>query len=150
MQHQDIGYLLNRAARQIRLRLGEALAETALTPQQAAVMLAIARSPGKSLTPRAVAGAIETDAATTSGLLDRLTRDCWLMPHPNPNDGRSRLFVLTERAEQILPAVMVAAQGVSSAVTSSFTAVELKSLVSLLQRLGDQVETASSKKAGSL
>lgn len=132
------------------MRLGEALTETGLTPQQAAVLLAIARNTGKSLTPSAVAEAIETDAATTSGLLDRLVRGGWLASQPNPNDGRSRLFMLTERAEQILPAVMTAAQGVSSASTSALSAEELKTLISLLQRLGNQAKTANSKKAGSL
>ncbi len=150
MEHQDIGYLLNRATRQFRLKLGEALAETALTPQQAAVLLAIARSDEKNLTPRAISEAVETDAATTSGLLDRLTRDAWLTSEPNPNDGRSRLFMLTERAEQILPAVMAAAQSVSAASASALSAEELKTLVSLLQRLGAQAETANSKKAGIL
>ena len=104
----DVGYLLNKATRHLRLRLAEALAGTGLTPQQAAVLLAIGRSIDGRLTPRTIAESVDTDQATTSGLLERLTRDGWLRSEPHPDDGRSRLIGLTEKAEQALPAVLPA------------------------------------------
>ena len=61
MEHNDVGYLLNRATRHLRLELGEALSEIGLRPQQAAVLMAIARSPQGRLTPSSVADAIDTD-----------------------------------------------------------------------------------------
>jgi DNA-binding MarR family transcriptional regulator len=150
MTHTDIGYLLNKSAKQFRTRLGDSLAGTGLTPQQGAVLLAIAGSVENRLTPSALADAIETDAATTSGLLDRLTRDGWTASEPNPDDGRSRLVGLTAKAEQMMPAVMAAADAVSTEATSCLSAEEVETLADLLRRLCEpEGRRATSRKAGS-
>ena len=146
----DIGYLLNKATRQFRLQLGDSLAETGLTPQQAAVLMAIVRSDAGRLTPRSIAEAIDTDAATTSGLLDRLTRDSWLDAVPNPDDGRSRLIGLTAKAEAALPGVMAAADAVSATATAHLSTTERETLGRLLARLCETEQTpATKRKAGS-
>jgi DNA-binding MarR family transcriptional regulator len=145
MEHDDIGYLLNRTTRQLRLGLGEALTEIGLRPQQAAVIMVIARSRDNRLTPGAVADAIDTDAATTSGLLKRLTRDGWLSAASNPDDGRSRLFALTDKAHQALPNVMAIAEAVSARATACLSKKELDTLVQLLQRVCNQSDTMSAE-----
>jgi MarR family transcriptional regulator for hemolysin len=146
----DIGYLLNKATRQFRLQLGDSLAGMGLTPQQAAVLMAIARSDAGRLTPRSIAEAIDTDAATTSGLLDRLTRDGWLDAVPNPDDGRSRLIGLTTKAEAAIPSVMVAAEAVSGQATAHLTTTEREILSRLLAKLCETERTpAAKRKAGS-
>lgn len=146
----DIGYLLNKATRQFRLQLGDSLADTGLTPQQAAALMAIARSDAGRLTPGSIAEAIDTDAATTSGLLDRLTRDGWLDAVSNPDDGRSRLIGLTAKAEAALPAVVAAADAVSAQATAHLTTTEREALGRLLARLCETEEThATRRKAGS-
>jgi len=142
----DIGYLLNKATRQFRLQLGDSLADTHLTPQQAAVLMAIARSDAGRLTPRSIAEAIDTDAATTSGLLDRLTRDGWLGAVPNPDDGRSRLIGLTAKAEAAIPGVTAAAEAVSARATAHLTSTERETLGRLLARLCETKHTAATKK----
>lgn len=132
---EDIGYLLNRAARQLRLRFADALTETGLTPQQAAVLLTISRSAEGRLTPSAIAASVDTDPATMSGLLDRLTRDGWLLAEPNPEDGRSRLIGLTGKAKESLPAVLGAADRVSAEALSCLSADEASALRELLGKL---------------
>lgn len=131
----DIGYLLNKATRQFRLQLADALSETGLTPQQAAVLMAIAQSENRHLTPSGIATAIDTDQATASGLLDRLTRDGWLLSTPNPADGRSRLIGLTAQATKMLPRLLKAANDVSTQATACLTAREISTLTALLERL---------------
>ncbi len=149
MDHADIGYLLNKATRNFRLRLGDSLSETGLRPQQAAALMAIARSQGGHLTPSVLADTIDTDAATTSGLIERLTRDGWIDSAPNPDDGRSRLISLTTKAEKTLPAVWVAAKVVSAEATSCLTRGELETLGSLLSRLCERQDTpAAMRKVG--
>lgn len=149
MAHADIGYLLNKATRRFRLRLCDSLAQTGLRPQQAAALIALARSGAGKLTPTELADAIDTDPATTSGLIERLTRDGWIGAMPNPDDGRSRLIGLTAKAEEALPAVMVAANAVSAEATSCLTADEVATLGSLLARLCESDEKLTSKRAGS-
>ena len=150
MEQADIGYLLNKVTRQFRLKLGEALSETGLTPPQAAVLMAIARSGAGRLTPRSIAEAIDTDAATTSGLLDRLTRDGWLDAVQNPDDGRSRLIGLTAKTNAALPGVMAAADAVSARATAHLTAAESETVSRLLAKLCETEEIpATKRKAGS-
>ncbi len=131
----DLGYLLNKAARLLRLKLSDALTETGLTPQQAAVLIAVSTGKEGRLTPRAIAESIDTDAATTTGLLDRLKRDGWLSSEPNPKDGRSRLVGVTEKAEAWLPQIVNAARSVSREATSCLSADEVDALTQLLTKL---------------
>lgn len=132
---RDIGYLLNKVTRRFRLRYAEALTETGLTPQQASVLLALAAAPDTRLTPSAIASAIDADPATTSGVLERLTRDGWLLSEPNPGDRRSRILERTTRAEKSLPRVLAAADAVSAEATASLSVEETALLRGLLSKL---------------
>ena len=149
MPPDDIGYLLNRATRQFRLQLAEALSNLALRPQQAAALLAIAHSRDGRLTPQAIAEAIATDAATTSGLIERMSRDGWLASQPNPEDGRSRLMVLTEKATAALPNVRTAAESVSARATSGLSPEEIAVLANLLARIGQDERTTPGEEGDS-
>jgi len=131
----DIGYLLNKAARQVRLGLASRLAESGLRPQQAAALMAIGRSAGQRLTPSQIADAIDMDAPTASGLLGRLARDGWIASIPNARDGRSRFVVLTDKATAALPTVLQAAHAVSDDAMACFSPEEARSLEQLLSRL---------------
>jgi len=141
----DIGYLLNKATRRFRLGFASRLAETGLRPQQAAALMAIGRSEQGRLTPSQLADAIDVDAPTASGLLDRLTRDGWIASTPNPDDGRSRLVVLTEKAAGVLPQVFQSAGDVSREATACLTADEARTLERLLSRLCEQGASAGSE-----
>lgn len=135
MAPSDIGYLLNRATRQFRHAFATRLAEIGLRPQQAAALMAISRCAEGRLTPSQLADAIDVDAPTASGLLDRLARDGWVASTPNPDDGRSRLVVLTEKAVDILPSVLVSAGAVAHEAMACLTADEAQVLERLLTRL---------------
>lgn len=141
----DIGYLLNKTTRLFRLQLAEALSDSGLTPQQAAVLLAIAHSEAGHLTPSTIATSIDTDQATASGLLERLTRDGWLHSTPNPDDGRSRLIGLTPKAAEALPQLLKAADRVSARATACLSAREIATLTALLERLCDPPQPADTK-----
>jgi DNA-binding MarR family transcriptional regulator len=131
----DLGYLLQRSARLYRGRLAVALLPLGLTPQQAAALIAMHSAPGRSLTHRGVAEAIDADVATTTGLLGRLERDGWIVSAANPADGRSKLFSMTKAAERVLPQLLLAAQDVSASAHESLTAEECMTLEALLGKL---------------
>ncbi len=134
----DLGYLLQQAARQYRTRFAIELRPHKLTSQQAAVLMALATAPERALVPSAIAETIGADPATTTGLLQRLERDGWLASASNPGDGRSRLLRLTPTAEQIVPSLMRIAEGVSAGAGDALSADDLDTLVSLLGRLVEQ------------
>lgn len=135
MAAPDIGYLLNKATRHLRLGFAASLSEVGLRPQQAAALMALGRSGQGRLTPSQLAEAIDVDAPTASGLLDRLERDGWIASEPNPADGRSRFAVLTRKATDVLPAVIRSAAAVSDAALACFTAEEASELERLLWKL---------------
>jgi len=110
--------------------------------------MAIARSAEGRLTPGQLAESIDTDAPTTSGVVVRLERDGWVASEPNPDDGRSRLIVLTEKAEKIAPSVFAAAEAVSHEATSSLSADEVGMLGQLLERLVDSSRSDASREGG--
>jgi DNA-binding MarR family transcriptional regulator len=143
----DLGYLLQQAAKQYRTRFADELRAHCLTPQQAAVLMAVSSSPNSALAPGSVAEAIGADFATTTGLLQRLERGGWLASSPNPEDGRSRLVSLTPASEQAVPALRTIAEGVSARAHDVLAEEELDVLVSLLQRLIHH-EVAPPTKAG--
>ena len=143
----DLGYLLQQAAKQYRTRFAYELRAHGLTPQQAAVLMAVSSAPDGVMAPGSVAEAVGADFATTTGLLQRLERDGWLASAPNPNDRRSRLVSLTPASEQAVPALRTIAEGVSARAGDVLSAEELDVLVSLLQRLIHQ-ETTPTAKAG--
>ncbi len=139
---EDLGFLLNEATRHLRLRLAQALTGVGLTPPQAAVLMAVGRSPRGRLTPRAIATAIGSDQATTSGLLSRLTRGGWLVSEPHPEDGRSHLLGLTAKAKDTLPVVLRTADEVSSAATACLSHAEVATLRELLDKLCEAAGSA--------
>lgn len=135
MTPTDIGYLLNKATRRFRLDFADCLGSIGLRPQQAAALMAIGRSAEGRLTPSQLADAIDVDAPTASGLLDRLVRDGWIASAPNPDDGRSRLVSLTEKATDVLPSVIRSAGDVSREATACLSPDEAQELERLLARL---------------
>lgn len=151
MHQTDLGFLFNKVTRQVRLMFAEGLADTGLTPQQASVLMAVARSREGMLTPRAVAESIDADAPTTSGVLERLSRDGWLVSEPNPGDRRSRLVSLSAKAEKALPAVLAAAERVSEEATACLSAREVARLTELLAMVcaADSARTTA-RKGGAL
>lgn len=135
MPPSDIGYLLNKATRRFRLGFAASLTDIGLRPQQAAALMAIGRSSEGRLTPSQLADAIDIDAPTVSSMLDRLQRDHWVAVTPNPDDGRSRLITLTDKAVEALPAVFEQASVVSAEAMACFTPDEARELERLLSRL---------------
>lgn len=133
--HDDIGYLLNRVTRRFRLRFAEELHPLGLTPQQAAALLALGSSPDGWLTPGALAGTIDADEATTTGLIQRLERDGWVTVHPNPADGRSRIVRYTPRAEATMPELASISARVGDDLTGALGDEELRQLSRMLQAL---------------
>lgn len=146
MMTDDIGFLLNKATRRFRLAFAERLGDTGLRPLQAAALMAIARNAEGRLTPSQLTDAVNTDAPTTSGLLDRLERDGWVATTPNPDDRRSRFVRLTNQAEAALPTVLAAAGEVSQQATACLSADELRTLESLLARLCEDAADAGAKR----
>jgi len=132
----DIGFLANRFTRVMRAHLAEGLAAEGLTPQQAAVLLAVLHAPDAP-TPSAVADALDIDRPTMTGLVRRLERDGWLCVRPNPHDSRSRLLAPSDRCSDARPRIEAAAAAVGRTLATRLGADRMRELVLLLDAASD-------------
>jgi DNA-binding MarR family transcriptional regulator len=99
----DVGYLINKAARLTKWELNNRLGDVGLTSPQFAVLREIFCNESKGddkeyLTPAAIAERIYADRPTISGIIQRLTNQGWVRRIEKPNDRRSKIIVLTDKA----------------------------------------------------
>ncbi|MBB6215899.1 MarR family transcriptional regulator for hemolysin [Anaerosolibacter carboniphilus] len=103
----DLGYLINKAARLTKWELKNKLSDVGLTSSQFAVIREIGCNECKSdntisLSPAAIAERLHSDRPTISGIIQRLTNQGWVRRTENPNDRRSQIIVLTEKSKELM------------------------------------------------
>jgi len=152
LKERTAGYLIHKADRLVRARLASSLRVLGLTPQQAGVLLTVSELSAEGCTPADVSEAVDADDPTISGVLSRLSRDGWLSSQRNPADGRSRLLVLSDAAQQALPSVVAATKEAAQSAMSPLSVDERTQLVVLLSRLTEEEPPAGNQtgRSGSL
>jgi MarR family transcriptional regulator for hemolysin len=93
------------------------------------------------LPPSGVAERLGVDRPTLSGVLARLERDGWLLSEPNPDDGRSRLLLLTPRSESALPELRAASDRVSARALRGLGPEDVRRLAGMLDDIVRSLET---------
>lgn len=103
----DIGYLLNKAARLSKLKVNQKLGEIGLTFPQFLVIKHLCHGemqnedlPTKS--PASIVEHLGYDRPTVTGIIDRLVRDGFVLRESNPSDRRSHNIILTEKAKNLI------------------------------------------------
>ena len=92
-----LGYLIHDVARLMKRRFEDHAKAQGLTLPQWRALAHLSWSDGMSQV--ALAGSIETDPMTLSGILDRLEAKGLAERVPDPNDSRAKLVQITERAQ---------------------------------------------------
>ncbi len=141
-RRRDVGYQVNRLARALRRRLARELEDLGFTGPQAALLLALAAAAPATMSQ--TAESLGMDRPTFSGVARRLERDGWIAAAANPEDGRSRLLRLTERAERELPALRDASARASAAALAALDARDQQLFVDLLERIADALDAEPS------
>src|SRR4051812_7007005 len=93
----SIGYLVHEVARLYRRRFEEEARAHGITLPQWRALAEIHRQEGISQVT--LAGCIDTDPMTVSGILDRLEKRALIERFSDPNDSRARLARLTSEGE---------------------------------------------------
>jgi MarR family transcriptional regulator for hemolysin len=96
----SIGYLVHEVARQFRRRFEEEARVHGVTVPQWRALAEIAQSEG--ISQRALAGCIDTDPMTVSGILDRLEKRALIERYPDPTDSRAKLARLTPAGDELV------------------------------------------------
>ena len=89
-------------------------------------------------TPAELADAANVTRATMTGLVDTLERDGFVKRVPDPDDRRMMSVLLTARGENFLREFLPGHFRIASAVMSTLTETERKTLVRLLGKIQQQ------------
>jgi len=134
------GPYINRASRLI-MRLGDMrLRPLGVAAGQVPVFAMLAD--GVQLTQKTLAETAQIEQPSMAQLLARMERDRLVERLPNPADKRSSLLKLTKLAEEKVPEIMKTLQRGGQQMLAGFTPEERDSLIHLLGRVVENLETA--------
>ena len=93
----------------------------------------------ETATPLAIAGTIHRDRGHVTRLLQELTADGLISLKPNPQDGRSKLAMLTAQARTIFSRVHAAEARLYDKATQDVTDNELATFFKVAQKLSSNL-----------
>lgn len=130
---QAIGFNLDRAAVLVRRELVRALAPDGLLPEQWQLLVVLADA--KALSQQQLADALFTDKHAMSRMLARMERDGWIQRTPSPDDSRSQVVRLTEKAGDRLESMKAVVRARFKKRLAPFAAEDRRKLLDLLRQL---------------
>ncbi|NMA99208.1 MAG: MarR family transcriptional regulator [Phyllobacteriaceae bacterium] len=136
-RQSSAGYMTNMAARLMVRALGKRLTPLGMSPAYMPVLLALEHGP---LTQKEIADGVGVEQPTMTATLNRMARDGWIERLPNPDDGRSALVSLSEKAREHLPGVDAAVDAVNEAALGGLSATERAHYFELLARVIARLE----------
>ncbi len=134
MPFQDcVCFKLSKTIRQVTKSYRQKVNEYKLTHGQFFMIVAIMEEDG--LLPSELAGKTAQDRATTTGLLDRLEKDGWIVRRPDKKDRRSLRIFLTPYAEEHKKPILKLFEKTNQIFLSRFTQEEWGQMQDFLGRL---------------
>lgn len=124
-------------ARGIRTSLEREATPSGITSQQAGLLLRAWRHGG--VTPSALAAPLGTDTAGMTRLVDRLEAKGLVVRERSPLDRRSVVIRLSEAGNALIPQIAPVFEQVNAGLLRGLTKGEKRQLMSLLQRLHDNL-----------
>lgn len=126
------GYVTNHLARLFALRLAEAIAPLGLSPGVFPALLELWERDGQ--TQAELARALDIEQPTMAATLDRMERDALIRRVPDPEDGRRRRVLLTQKARALRDPATQAAGRENARATKGFSDAEAEQLLALMHR----------------
>ena len=139
----NIGYLLMKVSKDLKYQLTKQLKQYDLTASQWAVLKRIEieelkeSSPDKR-TAAVIAGVLDLDKPTISGIINRLYEKDMVRKLHHPKDKRAVILCLTEKSRLLIPTIEGISNGVIEKALSLVSEQERGILVGLLNKM-DQV-----------
>jgi MarR family transcriptional regulator for hemolysin len=131
-RQSSAGYMTNMAGRLLVRALERRLLPLEMSPAYMPVLLWLEDGP---LTQKQIAEGVGVEQPTMTATLNRMERDGWVERLPNPDDGRSALVSLSEKARDYLPAVEAAVAEVNEAALGDLSETEQSQYFALLSRV---------------
>ncbi len=146
-QHRQFGWTLHDVFRLFQRSWSRRLRESGLgiSPTQSRVLTEIYRQGGQTQT--ALAENMEMERAPLGRLLDRMEELGFILRKPDPQDRRVRLVFHTEQAERLDQPMWGTARGLFEAALRDISQDELAVLLTLLDRLKQNLLTEEAEAA---
>ncbi|MFZ7119592.1 MAG: MarR family winged helix-turn-helix transcriptional regulator [Eubacteriaceae bacterium] len=104
---KSLGYILHKAAMFSKCNFSNLLSNEGLTPSQFRVIKDIyicsKEQSNSLLTPACIAKRLHKDRPTISGIIERLESQGWIERIKNPEDKRSCIIILSQKAKSQIP-----------------------------------------------
>ena len=138
-----IGYLVHEVARLFRRRFETFASEHGVTLTQWRALAQIHRQP--SISQVALAGAIDSDPMTMSGVLERLERRGLVERYPDPDDSRAKLARLTAEGEDLVRAASDVGQELHALAITGLSEDERSCLTKDLTHIRDNLQNTTAE-----
>ena len=132
---RHICFNLGRVMRRVYDYYDQKLSEFELTPSQFFVFSALCM--GDGITVGELGERVHLDSSTLTGIIDRMERSEYLERKPNPDDRRSVLVYLTDRARELAPHILEFADELDATLRKPFTKVEMEEFEKVLRALAE-------------
>lgn len=130
---ENLGYLLNRAARLIAQAFSRRLERHGVALGQWAILLFLYRRDGQ--TQAELSRVVAIEPPTVVRTIDRMVRDGLVTREPHPVDGRATRIRLTPRAIELRDALVAESRAANEQAAAPLSPDELGTLKALLGRV---------------
>ncbi|MDF2890676.1 MAG: transcriptional regulator [Clostridia bacterium] len=146
----NLGYLVNKAARMTKWDLNHSLAELGITSTQWGLIRDICINEKMcgndeerllKLTPAAIAERLRADRPTVSCMVEKLVKQGWAYRISNPKDGRSQIILLTDKAKGLIPKLEHLSESTLEKATKGFGENEVEQLKQYLMRMIENLDS---------
>jgi DNA-binding MarR family transcriptional regulator len=131
----NLGYLVNRAARLLAQLFSRRLQRHGVALAQWAILLFLYARDGQ--TQRELSRVVAIEPPTVARTIDRMVRDGLVRREPHPHDGRATRILLTPRAVALQAELVAESMAVNQLAARVLSAEELQTLKTLLRRVID-------------
>ena len=132
---EKIGKYISILSRQAHRFINRRMQPYGLTSSDHAFLINIAKSPG--VNQRCLARSLATDEAVATRVIKRLEDSGFISRKKDPEDMRSFSLYLTERGEELIPALADTFRELDAVLANGFRSAELTSLMEQLKKMTD-------------
>lgn len=150
MQEEKLGLIFRRISNALKKDLDNHLKEIELTMSQGMVLAFLNNAPQEELTQKAVEQFFGLQHPTVSGILKRLEKNGFVSCSVNQNDRRLKDIHLTEKARNIHVKAKQHHGELDELMVKGFSTEEADTLMRLLKRVMDNLESLASHEPGAL
>jgi MarR family transcriptional regulator for hemolysin len=150
----NLGYLLNKAARMTKWDFNSRLADEGITSTQWGLIRDIylneklcsnEEEKFVRLSPASIAERLQSDRPTVSCMIERLVRQDLAYRISNPKDRRSQEIMLTDKAKQLMPKLEALSDSTIARAVKGLTEEDIGRLKNYLTRIIDNLASQESK-----